>query len=104
MLLARRTRQTPELLVGLGLLMAGGLWSPLMAVGRQATALSDAARIALVMIGGATGFVGMTCIAIFTWRVYRPSQPWAMTLSAGFSCFVAILYVAQSVGPGWLVF
>ena len=38
LLLSRRTGQAPEFLVGLGLLMAGGLWSPLMAVGRQATA------------------------------------------------------------------
>jgi hypothetical protein len=104
LLLSRRTGQTPEFLVGLGLLMAGGLWSPLMAVGRQATALSDEVRVALVVLGGITGFVGMTSIAIFNWRVFRPGETWAQGLAVAFACLVAGLYAAQSFNPGWLVF
>jgi hypothetical protein len=102
--LSRRTHQAPEFLVGLGLLMAGGLWSPLMAVGRQATELSDPVRVALVMCGGVSGIIGMTCIAIFNWRVFRPSQLWAMAAAATYACSVAGLYAAQSFGTGWLLF
>ena len=45
MLLSRRTRQAPEFLIGLDLFLVGGGWSALIAVGRQATALPDEARV-----------------------------------------------------------
>ena len=104
LLLARRTGQLPELLIGLGLLLAGGLWSPLMAVGRQATALPDSVRTALVMLGALTAIFGMSCIAIFNWRVFRPSDAWAPAFVAAIAAALVGLAAAPSVGSGWLVF
>jgi hypothetical protein len=104
LLLARRTRQAPELLIGLGLLLAGGLWSPLMAVGRQATTLPDALRAALVIAGALCGLCGMSCIAIFNWRVFRPSGALPVVLVlASIGALVGIA-AAQTLGPGWLHF
>jgi hypothetical protein len=104
LLIGRRTGQLPEFLIGLGLLMAGGFWSPLMAVGRQATGLPDTARVALVVCGGLSGIVGMICIAVFTRRVFRPEQPWALAFTAAFACVIVALYAAQTIEPGWLTF
>jgi hypothetical protein len=104
LLIGRRTGQLPEFLIGLGLLMAGGFWSPLMAVGRQATGLSDGVRVALVVCGGLSGIVGMICIAVFTRRVFRPEQSWALALTAAFTCAIVALYAAQTFQPGWLTF
>jgi hypothetical protein len=104
LLLARRTRQSPELLIGLGLLLAGGLWSPLMAIGRQATALPDAVRATAVVLGAITAICGMSCIAIFNWRVFRPADSWAPAFASAVAMALVALAVAQSLGSGWMVF
>lgn len=103
-LLARRTRQAPELLIGLALLLTAGCWSPLVAVGRQATALSDPVRTALVVVGAACGIAGMTCLAAFNWRVYRPGAAWALALSALIALSLVAAFLLQSVGAGWIYY
>jgi hypothetical protein len=102
--LAKRTRQAPELLIGLGLLLAGGLWSPLMAVGRQATALPDPVRATVVVAGAITAICGMSCIAIFNWRVFRPADSWAPAFVSAVAVALIGLALAQSFGSGWMVF
>jgi hypothetical protein len=102
--LARRTRQAPELLVGLGLFLVGGWWSPLVAVGRQATGLSDGARAALVCAGGVTAIAGMLCLALFTYRVFRPGTTWAKALVATMGLALIGVFVAQTFGSGWGAF
>lgn len=104
LMLARRTGQSPELLIGAGLLLVGGLWNPLMAVGRQATALPDSVRVTLVILGATTAICGMSCIAIFNWRVFRPSQAWAPPLAFAAAAALVALALAQSLGSSWLEF
>jgi len=104
LLLARRTGQSPELLIGLGLLLVGGLWSPLMAVGRQATGLPDEVRAAVVVVGALTAICGMSCIAIFNWRVFRPADSWAAAFVVVMSAALVALALAQSFGTGWMTF
>jgi hypothetical protein len=100
-LLSRRSGQLPELLVGLALFLAGGCWSPLVAVGRQATALSDPARAALVVVGAVCGIAGMSSLALFNWRVYRPGAAWAAVLAAAIAVALAGVFVLQCLGIGW---
>jgi hypothetical protein len=102
--LARRNHAAPELLCGLGLLLTGGVWSPLIAMGRQATALSDPLRAGLVLAGALVATPGITCLALFNWRVFRPSEGWGLAFGAAIALTLAGLLVAQTLGPGWFVF
>lgn len=104
MLLARRTRRAPELLVGLGLFLLGGWWNPLVSVGRQATALPDGVRVALVFAGGVAAIGGMVSLALFTMRVFRPDAFWAKLLTGAITLALVVVFVAQSFGSGWLQF
>ena len=104
LLLARRTRQLPELLIGGALFLAGGLWNPLVSTGRQAVGMPDDVRTALVASGALAGAAGMTMLAIFNWRVYRPQARWAMALALAIGFALAAAFVAQTVANGWLEF
>ena len=103
-LLARRTRQLPELLIGLALFLTGGCWSPLVAVGRQAAALPDPVRATLVGVGCVCGVVGMTCLAVFTWRTYRPGDAWAAAAAGAVALVLCGVFAGQSAGRGWVDF
>jgi hypothetical protein len=103
-LLARRTRQLPELLIGLALFLTGGCWSPLVAVGRQAAALPDDVRATLVGVGCVCGVVGMTCLAVFTWRTYRPGDAWAAAAAGAVALVLCGVFAGQSAGRGWVDF
>jgi hypothetical protein len=102
--LARRTRQAPELLIGGALFLAGGVWSPLVAVGRQATGLSDELRAALVAVGALAGVAGMTMLAVFNWRVFRPQERWAAALAGTIGLALLGHFAAQSLMLGWTDF
>ena len=102
--LARRTRQIPELLIGLDLLLVGCGWSALVAVGRQATALPDAARVALVVAGAVCGMGGTACLAIFNCRIFRPDSGGARAFASLIGVAYLGIFAAQAVSPGWLTF
>lgn len=104
LLLARRTRRAPELLVGLALLLMGGLWSPLVAIGRQAEALSDPLRAALVAVGALAGAIGMTSLALFNRRVFRPDARWAAVLATAIGVILTSAFLAQTAIAGWVEF
>ena len=104
LLLARRTRQTPELCIGLALLLTGGLWNPLVSVGRQADALGDGVRAGLVAGGALAGMAGMTCLAVFNWRVFRPGARWAAALATGIGVTLGIAFATQTATLGWVDF
>jgi len=75
-----------------------------MAVGRQATALPDALRAALVISGALCGLCGMSCMAIFNWRVFRPSGALSVVLVLASVGALAGIAAAQTLGSGWLHF
>lgn len=104
LLLARRTRQTPEFLIGLGLVLVGAFWSALIAVGRQATTLPDDVRAALVCAGAACGLVGTSCLVLFNWRVFRPGSAWAPAAAGAVILALAGIFAGQTLSPGWLVY
>lgn len=101
LLLARRTRLAPELLLGVGLLLLGGCWAPLVAVGRQATALSDDARLLTIVIGSLAGVIGMTALAAFNWRVFRPDAAWARALVCAVALALTACFAARSAAGAW---
>lgn len=103
LLLAHRTRQAPEMLIGLDLILVGCFWSLLVAVGRQGTALPDDLRAALVFVGSLCGVAGTACLAVFTWRTFRPTRAGALAAFVTSGMFAAT-FAAQAFEPGWLVF
>jgi hypothetical protein len=102
-LLARRTGHSPELLIGLDLILVGGAWNALIAVGRQATGLPDELRAALVCAGALSAVAGTACLMLFTWQTFRPSRAGALT-ALFLSLLLAGLFAAQSITTGWLAF
>ena len=103
LLLARRTRALPELLIGSGLLVLGAIGYPL-AIAVDATADLPALQTALSMMHALLQTLGEGAIAVFTWRVFRPEAGWARGLVFGFFGGLAVLAAWQILGPGWAAF
>jgi len=82
LLLARRTRQLPELTVGLGLFLVALVGYPLT-LGSLAPSLPNVAAKLLFGAGTLATAVGSASIYVFTWRVFRPEAGWARVLSVG---------------------
>ena len=76
LLLWQRTRQLPELTIGLAFVLAGFIGGVLI---HLATVLGSAA---LGRGAVATLHAGSLCLAVFTWRVFRPDHLWAGSLVA----------------------
>jgi hypothetical protein len=100
LLLARRTRGLPELLIGLGLLLMGGVGYPLSTTAR----LLDEPlwmKAALFAVHAVLSLVGQSCVALFNWRVFHPGESWARALCLGLIASLAGLLLWQTVTPGW---
>jgi hypothetical protein len=98
--LSRRTRQLPELTMGLCLLLMGGLGYPFATVARAVTALPDDVRG--LALGGAAlcNTIGFGALSVFTWRVFRPASI-AAELGATLAVVgLLVLLPAEAVWPG----
>jgi hypothetical protein len=103
LLLARRTRALPELLIGSGLLVLGAIGYP-VAILVETTRNVPALQTALSEMHGLLQTLGQGAITVFTWRVFRPDAAWAKGLVIGFFGGVAVLAACQAFGPGWAAF
>jgi hypothetical protein len=101
--LARRTRGAPELLIGLGLLLMGGVGYPLSTTARLLESAPEW-KAALFAVHGLLSLVGQGCVATFNWRVFRPGEAWARALALGFVASLAALLLWQGVAPGWVAY
>lgn len=101
LLLAARTRGLPEFTMGLGLFIMGGLGYPVTIVAQQATGLSEATRIGLIVANQLFTIVGMTALALFNWRVFRPAETWPRVLVLGVPIVMLGFFAAQGLGPGF---
>jgi hypothetical protein len=99
--LSARTRQLPELLIGMGVLFLAGLGYPLSAVAREIPSLGASSRATLGAAAGLLAVVGLVANTGFTWIIFRRAVPWASTLFASVGLGAAGLFVAQSVAGGW---
>ena len=113
LLLARRTGQLPERVLGLGLLLMGGVGTPLAAAARSPLEMSATLRLALMLLHGLTMAVGFGGFALFTQRVFRPNARWARlfawTLPVAYLVFAGVIAIepgglakATNVGGGGL--
>jgi hypothetical protein len=98
--LARRTRQLPEFLIGLGLLLMGGVGYPLSTAARL---LGDepSLQAALYVVHALLTLTGQSAVAVFNWRVFRSDSAWARGVAFAFMASLAGLLLWQTVTPGW---
>ena len=75
--LARRTRQLAEFAMGIGLVPIAGLGYPLMMLARFGEFLPEPARLALLVGYQFCQIIGISFVALFNWRVFRPASRWA---------------------------
>ncbi|HTO69238.1 MAG TPA: hypothetical protein VMR31_05200 [Myxococcota bacterium] len=81
LLVAHRTRQLPELLVGTAIFMYAGLALPaLLSMGLPGISLG--AVRALQLMQQTANCAAVTALVLFTWRVFRPEAAWARLASA----------------------
>src|SRR5215475_11496383 len=74
LMLWRRTRQLPELLLGLGLGLSGTIGYPVSAVAR-AVGPSEL-QSGLFALSAVLAFSSQIAMLVFTWRVFRPAEGW----------------------------
>jgi hypothetical protein len=103
LLLARRTRGLPELLIGLGLLVLGAVGYPLTLAIRM-LGEAPALQTGLAVLHAALQFVGQGAIVLFTLRVFRPDAGWARGLVLAFFAGLGALALWQGLASDWSVF
>jgi hypothetical protein len=98
--LAARTRKSPELCIGLALLLMGGLGYPMIMTARMALRLPDPTRIGLMALATVLMGVGTLAIGVFNWRVFRAGERWPLwvVVAAGISMLTCMGF--QAVDPG----
>ena len=79
LLLWRRTRRLPELLIGLSFLLEGVITNVTNVLGRYSDEWPDA-RAAIHVTVVVSACVGAACLAVGAWRVFRPHERWARNL------------------------
>lgn len=96
-LLWTRTRQLPELLIGVGVLGIGPV-----GFGASVAAMElEAARALYPLImglGQAAVTAGVVCKLIFNWRVYHPESRWIPPFVQVAGALMVVVYVAELLG------
>lgn len=94
LLLARRTRELPELLMGIGVLGIGPVGFGLMVGAEHAAALSPALHQPLLLFGTLAAATGALAKYVFNWRVYYPESATvrAAVIVCGLLLFGSALY------------
>jgi hypothetical protein len=95
LVLARRTRRLPELLIGAGFVVGGALGYAPENLILHTDWVTPVWRPAVTIGSGAAIRLSALLMAVFTWRVFRPGEPWA----AAFSAALALLLLA-----GWIAY
>lgn len=83
LILARRTRQISELVLGLSFVLMMGIAYPLMLLARNEELLGVATASVLMVVGSAALNASIFMIFLFTWKVFRPDTGWARALTFG---------------------
>lgn len=104
LLVWRRSRELPELVCGLALLLMGTIGYPLIVVVQQATGLSVSTRAALLVVQMLCHVVGDAAICLFTLRVFRPETNWARGILIGSVLLELGGILTQMIEPGVAAF
>ncbi len=100
LLLARRTRELPELAVGLALVLAGGAGYALMFASAR-LAPEPATAGAFAALGALSLNAGAVSLWFFTWRVFRPESAWAAVLVAAAAAAAGSSYLHELLTTGF---
>ncbi len=94
LLLARRTRELPELLMGIGVLGIGPVGFGLMVFARQFETTRPAVYTAMLAVALFAVSCGAFAKFVFNWRVYHPDSQVAraIALLAGIGLFGSLVY------------
>ncbi|MDX1649336.1 MAG: hypothetical protein R3263_05740 [Myxococcota bacterium] len=104
LLLARRTRQLPELTMGLGVFLVAFVGYPLSLASISPDLAPLPAKL-LFAAGSLASAVGSASFYVFTWKVFRPEAGWAraLALTAIVAIFtfavISVARVAGAAGP-----
>ncbi len=99
-----RRGSLPELLLGGGLMLTGGIGYPLVLIAQMAPDLSDTTRSALVIGHMGCNVIGFTFISYFNRRVFRPTELWAGVAMGVIVVSETLFMILQLLDPGALVF
>lgn len=96
---ARRTREVPELAIGVALFAGGGVAFPTLVLSVQA--LSQAPRLATLglTIGTFLGHLGAASLALAVRHLFRPEAGWARALQLGLTTVLAGALAARVLEP-----
>ena len=99
LLVARQTRQPPELLIGIGIFTYSSVALPsLLIMGLPGLPLR--LMRAFQLSQQCANFVSLAAILLFTWRVFRPAAAWARLLAgAGVALALFASWGSVSVAP-----
>lgn len=99
LLLALRTRQAPELAMGIAFLVSGAIGFPLLTGASVVLETGGSAGLAhaLMALGTFSTFAGYVGLAIGCWRIYRPAERWPL---APIGLGVAVVLGASAVVAG----
>ena len=100
LLLGRRTRQLPELSMGAALFLMGGIGYPLVTICR----LAPIGPTTIAVLFGTymvLQWFGITCLAVFNWRVFRPASMTSQIAAFGLSACMLTCSLVQGLGEGF---
>ena len=105
-LLWRRTRALPELLIGIGVLGIGpigfgGMMLASLLVARGAAPADSLAPRALFALATATIYLGVLAKCVFNWRVYRPQAALPALVTGAIGLALVVLYAHAGVARGF---
>ncbi|MCP5040520.1 MAG: hypothetical protein GY944_05780 [bacterium] len=95
LLLARRTRGFPEFAISMNILLLAAVGLPLAITGRNATHFGTTKGAVLFAVGMFFVCVGLQMTNLFTWYVFRRSQPWARGVAVVSSVAFMVLWLSM---------
>jgi hypothetical protein len=101
LLLWRRTRELPELLIGLGVLGIGPVGFGLVVIANGILKTSPTASYAVMGLALLSVAAGSVAKLIFNWRVYHPGSPGVRTLVFLATAMMACGWLADAVTGGF---
>jgi hypothetical protein len=97
-----RTRQLPELLIGIGVLGIGPVGFGSMMVGVALLERAAASAELAFAIGSVSAYFGVLAQCVFTWRVYHPDAAWVKGVVVLFGLGLAAVFVARLAATGFV--
>jgi len=92
--LARRTREVPELSVGLALLLIGGIGYPVAVAAGTPGLVPAETGVRLMVYSTFVIDAGFIAIVVFTWSVFRRNATWGRALAT----LLCLAYAAHAAG------